>query len=249
MSLSKHTAKGSGPQYTGKVILGMASPGQDEMTIQELEGKRQLLWDDATDKEYLARVKEKAKEKAKEIVMMAELEAEAIRASAQQEGYQDGLAQAQSAVDAHTQAMSSDVENLMSQIGACGDMIYNERRQDIMALIKMAVEKTLHIEMRENRITALEALMTEALERMESQRQLSITCAPDDVADLEAFVTTIQERNPHLQYWSVKGDPAIQDGGVVVESADGKVDNTIASRWQGVEPILNMLAEQVTAEG
>ncbi len=116
-----------------------------------------------------------------------------------------------------------------------------------MALIKLAVEKTLNIELAESRMASIEACLNEAMERLESQRQIVIKCAPEDVQDLEGFIRTIQERNPKLEYWSVKGDPAIESGGVILESADGKVDNTIASRWQGVEPILNQLAGQVTA--
>lgn len=248
MSLSKNTTcESEGPRYTGKVVIGMDSPGPDEMTIQELEGKRQLLWDDSTNDEYLNRVKEKAKEKAKEIMMMAELEAEALRATAKHEGYAEGLAQAQIELDAHTQAMSTEVENILGQIGAQGQTIFEERRQDIISLIKLAVEKTLKIEMDESRVASIQALMTEALERIESQRQIAIKCAPDDAADLEAFIGTIQERNPALKYWTVKGDPTLQDGGILLESADGKVDNSVASRWKGVEPILDQLATQITA--
>ncbi|QJB57256.1 FliH/SctL family protein [Pseudodesulfovibrio sp. zrk46] len=246
MSLSKHAANDA-PKYTGKVVVGMDSPGPDEMTIQELEGKRQLIWDEATDNEYMERVKAKAKEKAKEILMMAELEAEALRATAHHEGYEEGLAKAQADLDVHVQTMSSEVENLMTQLSAQGGTIFHERRQDIIGLIRLAVEKTLNIEMAESRITSLEALMTEALERIESQRQIAIKCAPEDAADLEGFIATIQERNPALKYWTVKGDPTIQSGGVVVESADGKVDNTVATRWQGVEPVLDQLASQLTS--
>ncbi|CCH50343.1 FliH/SctL family protein [Pseudodesulfovibrio piezophilus] len=247
MSLSKNTPnKAECPQYTGKVIIGMNTPGPDEMTIQEIEGKRQLMWDDSTNDEYLNRVKEKAKEKAKEIIMLAELEAEALRATGQQDGYQEGLAKAQEDLNAHTKAMSAEVENILSQLGAQGKTIFDERRQDIMTLIKLAVEKTLKIEMQESRLASVEALMTEALERIESQRQLAIKCAPDDAADLEAFIATIQERNPALKYWTVKGDPTLQQGGILLESADGKVDNSVASRWKGVEPILDQLLSQVS---
>jgi len=225
----------------------MASPGPDEMSIQELEGKRQLLWDDATNDEYLERVKEKAKEKAKEILMMAELEAEAMRATAHHEGYAEGLAQAQTELDQHTQAMTAEVENLLTQIGAQGSTIYEERRQDIINLVKLAVEKAIKVEMDENRVASLEALMGEALERIESQRQLAIKCAPDDAADLDGFLKSIQDNNPALKYWTVKGDPSLQQGGILLEAAEGKVDNSVASRWQGVEPILDQLAGQVTA--
>ena len=91
--------------------------------------------------------------------------------------------------------------------------------------------------------------MTEALERIESQRQIAIKCAPQDADDLDAFLKTIKERNPALKYWTVKGDPTLTGGGILLESADGQGDNCVASRWQGVESILAQLAKQITASG
>lgn len=246
MSLSNETT--SHAKYTGKVVMGLHTPGPDEMTIQELEGKRRLLWDDSTNDEYLERVKEKAKEKAKEIMMFAELEAEAMRAAARHDGYQEGLEAAQSDLAAHQQQMSAEVENIITQIGSQGTTVFDERRQDIISLIKLAVEKTLAIELDESRTASLEALMVEALDRVESQRQIAIKCAPADAGELEIFIQSIQERNPRLKYWTVKGDPSITDGGILLESADGKVDNTIASRWEGVEPIFDKLADQITRQ-
>jgi len=247
MSLSNHSGT-QGPNLTGKVVIGMGSPGPDEMTIQELEGKRQLIWDDATNEQYLERVKEKAKDKAKEILMLAELEAEALRTTARHEGYETGIAQAQADIEQHTQAMSAEVENLLAQLGAQGATIFEDRRQDIIGLIRLAVEKTLKVEMDEKRTASLEALMLEALERIESQRQIAIRCAREDAPDLEAFLKTIQERNPTLKYWTVKSDPTLESGGIIVEAAEGKVDNTVATRWAGVEPILEQLAAQITAD-
>ncbi|MBI9081813.1 MAG: flagellar assembly protein FliH [Pseudodesulfovibrio sp.] len=247
MSLSNHSHSQS-PNLSGKVVIGMNSPGPNEMSIQELEGKRQLIWDDATNEQYLERVKGKAKEKAKEILLLAELEAEALRATARIEGYETGIAQAQADIKQHTQAMSTEVENILGQLGAQGSTIFEDRKQDIMGLIRMAVQKTLKVEMDEKRTASLEALLLEALERIESQRQLAIKCAPEDATDLEAFLKTIQERNPTLKYWTVKGDPSLELGGIIVEAAEGKVDNSIATRWAGVEPILEQLADHITSE-
>ena len=246
MSLSKNPESGS--NLTGKVVMGLHSPGPGEMTIQELEGKRRLLWDDSIDDEYLERVKAKAKEKAKEIMILAELEAEALRATAKHEGYEEGLRQAQEELDQHTQAMSAEVENILSQIQAHGLNIYNDRKADVLGLIRLAVEKTLNVEMTESRTQSLEALMQEALDRIESQRKIAVRCAAEDAPDLEAFIGTIQERNPDLKRWVVMGDPALAAGGVVVEAADGRVDNSVVARWQGVEPIFDQLATQLVSE-
>jgi len=243
MSLSKHDSS----HLTGKVLMGLQTPGPDEMTIQEIEGKRKLIWDDATNDEYLERVKAKAREAAKDIKMMAELEAEAMRATARHEGYAEGLAQAQADVEAHTRAVSAEVENIIAQIGAQGSTIFEERRSDVMALIRLVVKKTLAVEMSEQRAASLENLMRQALERIESQRQLTIKCAAGDAEDLRAFIGSIQERTPALKYWTVKGDPSIAEGGVIVEGEEARVDNTVTTRWKGVEPILDQLVEQITA--
>lgn len=233
---------------SGKVIVGMNTPGPDEMTLQEIEGKRQLIWDETTNEEYLARVKEKAKEAAKEIKLLAELEAEALRATARHEGYQEGLSQAQADIDAHIQAISANGEALLSQLGSQGATISDARKKDLVDLISLAVRKTLKVELDDKRRHSLEALMDEALERIESRRKIDIRCHPEDVESLQEYVSTIQDRNPDLKYWTVKGDPAIQSGGVVIEAEGGKVDNTIDTRWEGVEPIFDNLAERIAAD-
>jgi len=247
MSLSNN-ANTNDPNLTGKVVIGMDSPGPDEMTIQELEGKRQLLWDDATNDEYMDRVKKKAMEAAKEIKMLAELEAEALRATARHEGYSEGVAQAQEDINLHIQDISTQGEALLAKLGAYGTTIFDDRREDLLRLVRLAVEKTLKVEIDEKRMDSLESLMNEALERIESQRQLTIKCHPEDVAGLEEYLRAIQDRNPTLQYWTVRGDASIESGGVVVEGTGGKVDNTIDTRWKSVEPIFEQLAVQLTAD-
>ncbi|WP_319584302.1 FliH/SctL family protein [uncultured Pseudodesulfovibrio sp.] len=234
------------PRMTGKVVVGMDTPGPDEMTIQELEGKRQLIWDDSTNEEYLARVRAKAIEAAKEIKMMAELEAEALRATARHDGFAQGMAEAQEFVNQQIQEVSTKAEALFAQLGAQGKDIYETRRQDVITLIRLALKKTLKVELDEKRGQALEVLMAEALDRIESQRRIEIRCHPEETAELDEFVKIIQDRNPTLKYWTVKGDPTIEMGGVVIEAEGGKVDNTIDTRWKLVEPIFDQLAEQIT---
>jgi flagellar assembly protein FliH len=234
---------------TGKVVVGMDTPGPDEMTIQELEGKRQLIWDDSTNEEYLSRVREKAREAAKEIKMLAELEAEALRATARHEGFAQGMAEAQEFVDQHIKDVSAKAEALLTQLGAQGKNIYETRRQDVARLIRLALKKTLKVELDEKRAETLKALMTEALDRIESQRRIEIRCNPEETAELDEFVRIIQDRNPTLKYWTVKGDASIEMGGVVVEAEGGKVDNTVETRWKSVEPLFDRLVEQVAADG
>lgn len=247
MSLSKPKTEPKS-RFSGKVLMGVNTPGPDEMSIQEIEGKRRLTWDEATNDEYLDRVREKAQAAAREIRILAEMEAEALRATSIHQGYEQGLAQAREAVDQQLAEISAKGEELFRQLGAQGTTIYEERRRDIVALIRLAVRKTLKVELSENRTESLQALMREALDRLDSKRDLSVKCHPEDVESLEEFLRTIQERDPSLKYWSVKADPAIQSGGVIVEGAGSRVDNTIDTRWESVEPIFDRLAEQIVSD-
>ncbi len=53
--------------YTGRVIMGLDSNNKtQEMTIQEMEGKKKPTWNEDTDREYYERVKAKAQNMAKE---------------------------------------------------------------------------------------------------------------------------------------------------------------------------------------
>lgn len=241
MSLSKTSAPDP-KKYTGKVVMGMDTPGPDEMTIQEIEGKRKLIWDEKTDEEYLDRVRTRAQDMAKEIIQHAMLEAEGLRAAAAQEGYKEGKARADAEIQSQVQAMTQKMEDLLGQIGAQGNTIWQQRHDDLVALIKLAVAKTLGIEMEASRVQSLSSLLNQAVEHLESQRKLTIRCAPNDAETLDSMLKDIQNRNPSLRYWSIKPDPNVDAGGVIVEAEDGMVDNTVATRWAGVEPILDELA-------
>jgi flagellar assembly protein FliH len=64
---------------------------------------------------------------------------------------------------------------------------------------------------------------------------------PEDEAAVKDILVTTQQRHSGLEVWSVKGDPSINPGGLVVESVDGMVDNTIESRYALVDQILEQL--------
>ncbi|WP_054651639.1 FliH/SctL family protein [Salidesulfovibrio brasiliensis] len=101
--------------------------------------------------------------------------------------------------------------------------------------------KTLGIELEEHRVESLTALLNEAVDRLESQRELTVRCAPQDQELLDELLAQAQERNPGIKHWKVVPDASLEMGGVIVETGQSKVDNSVAARWEGVEPILDQL--------
>ncbi|NDV21591.1 FliH/SctL family protein [Desulfovibrio sp. JC022] len=229
--------------YTGRVIMGLDSNNKtQEMTIQEMEGKKKPTWNDDTDREYYERVKAKAQNMAKEIIAKAMTDAEAIKANAQAEGYAAG--QAQAAQDAEQQMIGFS-QHLGQTLQAIQDQSHNvmmAQSADAISLVFMVIEKTLAVEMESRRQEILAALLDDALNRIDSMTQLVIKVSPDDSGIIGPLLEQAQTEHPDLAKWRIKADPAIDNGGVIVEAADAMIENTVTSRWEGVQAILGQLA-------
>lgn len=228
-------------KITGRVFMGMDTPGPDEMSVHDIEGKRKLVWDDSVDEEYMSRVRSKAQAMAKDILAKAMQEAEATKEQARQQGYDEGIAQAQAELDQHVTQLSQTMESILDNVSAQGTNLLESRRQDIVTLIRMTVEKALNVEMEEKRLEILGSLLDQAVERIETERTVTLRISSQDEELIDALLPAIQERNPAVKHWKVKVDASIQQGGAIVETREGKVDNTLESRWAGVESIINEL--------
>ena len=234
-------ASGLGGPVTGRVVLGMGGAGPSEMSIQAMEGKRKLVWDSGTDDEYFDRVRSRATQMAREILGKAMAEAEELKARAVREGHEEGLDHARAEVEAHIQALAEATQALLGSIQDQGRVVYGQQRTDLIALIRLAVEKTLRVEMDDRRIEILASLLDEALEKIDAARSMTLVCAAQDMELLETLLHKAAEARPEIAQWRIRsGLP--EQGGVVIETDEGMVDNGLPSRWQGVEEIFDKLA-------
>ncbi len=250
MSLSNTEAEDK--FYTGRVIMGLDSNNNaQEMTLQEIEGKKKLTWDDATDEEYFVRIKAKAQNIAKEIITKAMAEAEKIKIKAKSEGYAEGKAEAASEAEKHMIGFSQNLGQTLSGIQEQSSSLMIAQSTDAVSLVLMVIEKTLAVEMEERRHEILATLLEESLSLIDSQTHLTVKVSPADQQMIGPLLEQAQEDYPSLSKWRVKADPALEDGGIIIEADDAMVDNTISSRWEGVQEILAQLTAAVPtiAEG
>ena len=82
-------------------------------TIQEIEGKRKLVWEQATNAELVDRVKQRAQDMAREIIEKAQDEAAKLREAARSEGFEEGLAQAREQVEQEQTALAAAVAQVV----------------------------------------------------------------------------------------------------------------------------------------
>lgn len=232
---------------TGRVHMNLTGPGPSETTIQELEGKKRLVWDDAVSDEYMERIRDKARDAARQILADAMREAEDIRETARREGYAQGLAQADQDNRDTLKRMSDHLGQALAAIQHHGKAIVREQRLDLAALIRVAVEKTLAVEYEPRRGEVVQNLLEEALERIDSRRGLIIRVTPRDFPMVEKLMNLAKENRPDLSQWRLRADLP-EPGGVVVESEDGLADNGLPTRWQAVESVFDRLAEVLAVD-
>ncbi len=239
MSLSSH-----GKPVTGRVYMGFNSPGPSEVTVAELEGRRKggPVWDEKTEAEYLERVREKATLLAKDILIQALTEAESLKRAAVKQGLAEGESQARARMDAELAKQSESLASALDAIREGRTALWDKHRQDIVTLTRLTVEKMLRIEISKAREEILAGLLDQALEAIDSQRDLVVRVHPDDGELLEDLLGRAKANHPALEQWRVKTDPGLARGGLILESDQGVVDNTLDGRRQSIEAILDQLA-------
>lgn len=211
------------------------------LDYQDKPGGAGPRWKPEDEDTFLARVIEKATCAAREIIAKAMDEAAEIKQKARQEGYEDGMKDARVEIDKKIQTISESCGAKLQSINSERSKIFEERRQEIVALVKTAVEKTLHLVMDQEREKSLENLLAQALELIDTHNKLVIKVHPDDKDLAGELLNRAQARYPNLSNWTVKTDKSMQAGGVVVESEQGMVDNSGAARYQVIKDILDEL--------
>lgn len=223
----------------GTIYMGPAR--SDERQLHQVEGARSMQWDETTEADYMQRVNARAAQRAGEILAQARADAERLKQQAMQDGYNEGLQQAQRELEEFQQTMSDSVSGVLGAIqGQCSG-IFSRWRQDLVTLLRVSVQRAVGLELDQNRMAILEALLVKAVETLDSQRKLTVRVNPEDEPAVQDILVATQQRHPNLEAWSVKGDPGIAPGGLVVESRDGMVDNTMETRYALVDQILAQL--------
>lgn len=220
----------------GTIYMG---PGpMDEATISDLEGTRRPLWDERTEAEYMERVQAKAAARVCEMLEEARREADALRARAREEGYAAGLDAARAELDEFRAGMGDSVSAVLQAIQGQCSSIFAVWREELVELLKACVERYSGVIIAEERATVLRTLFAQAVQALDSHRQLVIRVNPEDESAVADMVQAAKERLAGLEAWTVRGDASMAPGGLVVESDDGMVDNRIETRRAVIEEVL-----------
>jgi flagellar assembly protein FliH len=240
MSLSNQKAE-STFKY-GKILLGTSSEGPTVVPLAELEGgSERLTWTQANTEEYKRRVRDKAAAMAKSILLEAQREAKDLKAQAKAEGHREGRELARRELELVREEMAGNMAGCMTAFQSGRGTLWNTQRQDIVALIKLAVEKAIHLEMSTRSLEILEHLLDQAVDALDSRQRLIVKVHPGDEDNMLDLLRRARERHPDLGSWRVKANPALQSGGIILESDHGLVDNSVETRLSWIREVLDHL--------
>ncbi len=180
-------------------------------------------------------------QRAGEILRQATKEAEQLKETARQEGFNEGAAQASEEFANHRAQLAESMAQVLQQLQGQTRKCWQEQRQDFVTLIRVAVEKTLLISLDAQREESLNNLLDQALNSIDSMRKLTVVCRPDDENLLRTMLETAQAGHSDLESWQLRTDPNLEPGGLIVESEDGMVDNTVNGRFDAIIKIFDHL--------
>jgi flagellar assembly protein FliH len=196
------------------------------------------------EEEYWRRIREKAQAVATEIVARARVEAEVLRRQAMQEGLAEGSRQAEAGCTSRMAEMGRTFAAALAGVESQGKRIWKAQAQDIVALLRIAVEKTLRVELDDRREEILAALLEQALDLIDCRSGFTVLVNPADEPMMTGLLGAARESRAgfgSLDRWQVKTSQDIAPGGLILETDHGMVDNTVPSRFADVAKLLDQL--------
>ncbi len=241
MSLSNAVETSNPILASGRVILGLNSNGPEETSVGQIEGNTGPQYTDDTASDFFNRVRSKATNMAKDIITKAMTDAEQLKEKAKEDGFAEGMAQAEEQAAQQIQEMVNAFGETLNELKSQRAALWNEYHQDFLTLLRLAVEKTLHLQLKESRMEILGHLLDQSLEIIDSRTELVVKAHPDDVPALSDLLEQAAQSRTGLNNWRIKGDAKLHPGGILIESGEGMVDNTIEGRWSMVEQVLSQI--------
>ena len=239
--MSSSERRPGGKARPSRVIMAGGPGGAMEYTVAELTGDREAVWQAALDAEYLDRVTARAAERAKEVLQAAESEARALRKQAKEQGFAQGLEEADRQLEQVRRDMAGALARALDGVREGRKSIWEQHRKDLAALTCAAVEKILGLELAENRRAVITGFLDQAVDILETERRLTLRVSPRDREQVLELLRLAAKEIPQAKQWKVTADPSLEPGSLIAESPDGLVDNSMASRREAVMALLFQL--------
>ncbi|AEG15351.1 Flagellar assembly protein FliH/Type III secretion system HrpE [Desulfofundulus kuznetsovii DSM 6115] len=165
-----------------------------------------------------------------------------------EEGYREGYRKAVEDAAAEARTLREEARQVLQQAEEIRRATLENLEGEVVALAREMAEKIVAAQLTIDPAIVLN-IVREALEAARIREQVVIYVNPEQKQLMEERREEILLALPPGTVLNIIGDPAIEPGGCRIETADGRVDATLESRWQALEEVLREAGLQVAGQG
>jgi flagellar assembly protein FliH len=185
------------------------------------------------------------RDEARNLIAEARTIAENAHKQGQETGYQAGLEQARQEGMRREQQRDAAAAAVLRRIREQCGVVFESWREELAALLRSLVETAGGWVMQEEHALRLGQILTQSAQALEARHHVVVSVNPGEVVMIKKLLANAQN-SLRIEGWSVRADPSVEPGGLVIESDAGRVENLIATRRSIVEEALTKFSLPAT---
>ena len=165
------------------------------------------------------------------IISRAQEEAAAIKEAARQEGYKDGINQAEDAIN--------ELKAKLSEFYGYKTEVFNKVSECILDIAVEIAQKIIKKETQTDSSATIEIIKNALEEVNKTENRITLKVMPKDVEIVKDKLPEIISSDYYETTVIVIPDNTIKDGGVIIETSNGIIDASIETQLEIVKKALN----------
>ena len=200
--------------------------------VKRQTDQAQIIKSDA--EQAASKIIEDAKLEAERIIQEANVEKENIKATAHQDGYNEGHEQGFMEGQNEVNRLVERVHKIVESVMVRREEILCETEQQIVELVLLMTRKVVKI-ISENQKTVVLSNVLAALKKIRTRGNITLRVNTEDLKLTTAHVDEFIKRIENVNGISVIEDSSVDKGGCIVETDFGAIDARISSQLAELE--------------
>ncbi len=188
-----------------------------------------------------------ANAQAAELLEDAQVQAEALREAAWQEGHHEGRVEARAAVEAELRAdwdtraaaLRAELDGMVTQIASAREALWARQEPEMVALALDIARQVVKTEVRQNP-EVVRALIANAVRRITDKDNVRVRVSVSDAPRVKEMRQDLLELMDGLRHLEIVDDRRVGEGGCVIETNAGTIDAKIETQFSEVARALGV---------
>jgi len=192
-----------------------------------------------------------ARAEAAELIEDAQIQAEALREAAWQEGHHEGKVAARRAAEAEVHAeweerkaaLRAEMELIGTQIAEARERLWQRQESEMVALSLAIARKVVKTEVQQNP-DVIRQVIANAIRRVTDKESLRIRVSIADSFAVKEMREDLLEVIDGLRHLEIIDDRRVTDGGCVIETNAGTIDAIMETQLGEVASALGVIEDE-----